>query len=134
MRSRLDAVIPFTVSFTATSVSFINLCAAIFRCGCRALWAGADAACNIHAPRGPHCPWCAHSIAGYTVVMVLLCAPQLAVSLWPRWGLLTRTLIALALLPAMALVVALGFGWHDGYMLRLYGDASSPGWVEAAMG
>jgi hypothetical protein len=47
--------------------------------------------------------------------MVLLCAPQLAVSLWPRWGRLTRTLIALALLPATALVVALGFGWHDGY-------------------
>jgi hypothetical protein len=115
MRSRLDAVLPFTVSFTVTSVSFINLCAAIFRCGCRALWAGADAACNVHAPHRPHCPWCAHGIAGYTVVMVLLCAPQLAVSLWPRWGRLTRTLIAIALVPAMGLVVALGFGSHDGY-------------------
>jgi hypothetical protein len=45
--------------------------------------------------------------------MVLLCAPQLAVSLWPRWGRLTKTLIAL--LPAMGLVVALAFGWSDGY-------------------
>src|SRR5579864_8863158 len=81
-RSRLNTVLPLTVSLTATSVFFINLCAAIFRCGCRALWAGADAACNIHAPSGHHCPWCAHGTAGYTAVMVLLCAPQLAVSLW----------------------------------------------------
>lgn len=43
-----------------------------------------------------------------------LCA-QLAVSLWPRWGRPDKTLIALALLPAMSLVVALGFGWYDGY-------------------
>jgi hypothetical protein len=48
-------------------------------------------------------------------VMVLLCAPQLAVSLWPRWGRLTKTLIALALFPAMGLLVALAFGWYDGY-------------------
>jgi hypothetical protein len=115
MRSRLELVLPFTVSFAATSAFFINLCAAIFRCGCRALWAGADAACNIHVPHAAHCPWCAHGIAGYTVVMVLLCAPQLAVSLWQRWGGLTRTLVALALIPAMGLVVALGFGWYDGY-------------------
>ena len=115
MRSRFDAVLPFAVSFTVTSVFFINLCAAIFRCGCRALWAGADTACNIHAPHGHHCSWCAHGPAGYTAVMVLLCAPQLAVSLWPRWGRLTKTLIALALFPAVGLVVALAFGWYDGY-------------------
>jgi len=115
MRSGLDVALPFTVSFSATSLLFINLCAAIFRCGCRALWAGADAACNIHAPHGHHCPWCAHGTAGYTVVMAILCAPQLAVSLWPRGGLLARTLIALTLIPAMSLIVAFGFGWHDGY-------------------
>jgi hypothetical protein len=115
MRSRFDAVLPFAVSFLVTSAFFINLCAAIFRCGCRALWAGADTACNIHAPHVHHCPWCAHGTTGYTAVMVLLCAPQLAVSLWPRWGRLTRTLTALALFPAMGLVVALAFGWYDGY-------------------
>jgi hypothetical protein len=115
MRSRLDVVLPLTVSLTATSVFFINFCAAIFRCGCRALWAGADTACNIHASHGHHCPWCAHGTAGYTAVMVLLCLPQLAVSLSPGWGRLTKTLVALALFPAMGLVIALAFGWYDGY-------------------
>ncbi|PYT14291.1 MAG: hypothetical protein DMG59_17730 [Acidobacteria bacterium] len=106
---------PFLISFAVTCTFYINLCAWIFKCGCRSLWAGADAACNIHALHGKHCPWCSHGQAGYAIVMVLLCAPQLAVSLWPRWSWPVRIAAAVALFPAIGAVVALAFGWLDGY-------------------
>jgi hypothetical protein len=55
---------PFAISFTLTSLFFINLCNLIFRCGCRSLWAGAAVACNIHAQQRHHCPWCSHGTGG----------------------------------------------------------------------
>ena len=36
-----------------TSVFFIDFCNLVYQCGCRSLWAGADAACNIHTHGGP---------------------------------------------------------------------------------
>ena len=105
----------FLVSFGITSTFFINFCAWVFQCGCRALWAGAAAACNIHAQQGRHCPWCRHGYAGYTAVMTLLCAPQLAFSLWSRWNWPVRTLVAVALFPAIGLLLALGMGWLEQY-------------------
>jgi hypothetical protein len=105
----------FAVSFAVTCTLFINFCAWIFKCGCMSLWAGADMACNIHAAAGRHCPWCSHGQAGYTLVMMLLSAPQLAFVLSSRFGWVTRTSVALLLFPAMGLVAALGIGWWDGY-------------------
>ena len=105
---------PFAISFSITSLFFINFCNLIFRCGCKSLWAGADAACNIHAQHGHHCPWCSHGTAGYAVVMILICLPQLAVSLLKRsW--LVRTAIAVALFPLAGSGIALMFGWIDSY-------------------
>ena len=106
---------PFAIAFTVTCVFFIDFCAFVFACGCRALWAGADATCNIHAASGHHCPWCSHGYAGYAVVMLLIAGPQLAVSLLPRWHWALRTLAALALFPALGAVIAAAFGWNDGY-------------------
>jgi len=106
---------PFLISFAITSTFFINLCSWIFQCGCRALWAGADAACNIHAQHGRHCPWCGHGRAGYFIVMTLLCAPQLAVSLWPRWSWTVRTVVAIGLFPTVGVLVAAVMGWMDHY-------------------
>jgi hypothetical protein len=108
---------PFLISFTLTSLLFINLCNWIFRCGCRSLWAGADVACNIHALHGPHCPWCSHGYAGHAVVMTLICAPQLFVALFAKWSWPVRTLAAAALFPAIGLLAALGFGWAEGYWI-----------------
>jgi len=105
---------PFAISFTVTSLFFINLCNAIFRCGCRSLWAGADVACNIHAQHGPHCPWCSHGTAGYAIVFVLMLLPQLAVTL-TRWSWPLRTIAALALFPITGSGIALMSGWIYSY-------------------
>jgi hypothetical protein len=106
---------PFLISFAVTSVFFINFCSWIFKCGCRSLWAGADAACNIHAMHSHHCPWCSHGHAGQALVMMLICAPQLAIALAAKWSWPVRTIVATALFPAAGLLVALAFGWADSY-------------------
>jgi len=106
---------PFLVSFAITCAFFINFCAWIFQCGCRSLWAGADLACNIHAAHGRHCPWCSHGYAGYAIVMALLCAPQLAVTLFTRWNWPVRAILAVAMFPVSGLLVALAFGRLDAY-------------------
>jgi hypothetical protein len=97
---------------------FLNFCAWIFGCGCRALWAGADDACNIHALHGRHCPWCSHGYAGYAIEMALMTGPQLAVSWFARWNWPLRTAICIAIFPAAGLLTAVLFGWLDGYWSR----------------
>jgi hypothetical protein len=111
----LPRLSPFLISFAVTCAFFIDLCAWIFQCGCHALWAGADLACNIHAQHGRHCPWCSHGRTGYAIAMTLVCLPQLAVSLRSGWSWPIRTMVATAIFPAAGLVVALLFGWMDGY-------------------
>ena len=105
---------PFAISFVVTCTFFINFCSWIFQCGCRSLWAGADIACNIHAAHGRHCPWCtygsSHGYAGYAILMILLCAPQLAVTFFTRWNWPLRTIAAVALFPISGLIVALVYG------------------------
>ncbi len=118
MSTRSDSLLvrysPFAISFAVTCLFFINFCNLIFQCGCRSLWAGADVACNIHAASGHHCPWCSHGVAGYAIEMILMCAPQLAISL-ARWTWLTRTLAAVAAFPVAGSGIALMFGWIDSY-------------------
>src|SRR5437588_537834 len=110
----LRRISPFLLSFSITSAFFINLCNAIFRCGCRSLWAGADIACNVHAEHGHHCPWCSHGNTGYAIAFILICIPQLAISL-TRWSWPARALLATAMFPAAGLGIALMFGWIDSY-------------------
>ena len=94
---------PFLISFAITSVFFINFCAWIFRCGCHSLWSGAAAMCNIHAAHGHHCPWCSHGHAGEALIMVLLCAPQLAVALMTRSPGVVETVSVAAAVVALPL-------------------------------
>jgi len=47
--------------------------------------------------------------------MLLLCIPQLAVSVLPRWHWTARTVVAVALFPAVGAIVAGVFGWYDNY-------------------
>jgi len=110
-----NRITPFLISFTITCAFFINFCALVFQCGCHALWAGADAACNIHAQHGRHCPWCSYGYAGYAVEIILMSAPQFAVSWWTGWSWTVRTIVAVMLFPAAGLLVALGFGIWEGY-------------------
>lgn len=113
--SRITRFSPFLISFAVTSIFFINFCNWIFKCGCRSLWAGADVVCNIHATHGHHCPWCSHGSVGHAMIMTLLCAPQLAEVVFTKWNWPVRTAVAIALFPAIGTLVALAFGWLDGY-------------------
>jgi hypothetical protein len=103
----------FLASATFTSVFFINFCAAVFRCGCRSLWAGADSMCNIHSAGAHHCPWCAHNPAfGYLAMTV----SQGFISFWPTesaWW--KRLAVALAAFPVFGGVAAVIYGTASGY-------------------
>jgi len=109
---------PFALSFAAGCVLFINVCAWIFKCGCVSLWAGAEMACNIHMAHAKHCPFCAHGWQGQALVMTAIAAPQLLISLHMRWTWLVRLLAALAVFPVVQGLIALVFGWVDGYWTR----------------
>jgi hypothetical protein len=110
-----DRLVPFAVSFAVTCLFFINVCDLIFGCGCRSLWSGADAMCNVHLAASRHCPFCSRGIAGYAGVMTLVSAPQLAVSAWSRWGTTPRIIVCLLLFPAAMLALGLAAGAYDGY-------------------
>jgi hypothetical protein len=47
--------------------------------------------------------------------MILLCLPQLWVSLQEPLSWPVRTMVAIAMFPAAGLFVALAYGWLDGY-------------------
>jgi hypothetical protein len=106
---------PFAISFAADCVFFINLCSWIFKCGCRSLWAGADAACNIHIAHAKHCPFCAHGWQGQAIVMIAIIIPQLFISLRTPWTWPVRLLTTLAMFPLVESLAALVLGTADGY-------------------
>ena len=54
--------------------------------------------------------WVCHGYAGYAILMILLCAPQLAVTFFTRWNWPTRTIAAVALFPITGLIVAFAYG------------------------
>ena len=108
-------LLPFAASFAVTCVFFINVCDLIFDCGCRSLWAGADAFCNVHQAGTRHCPFCARGVPGYAAIMAMVTAPQLAASLWLPWRSGARTVACLLVFPAAMLAVGLAVGVYDGY-------------------
>jgi hypothetical protein len=106
----------FGVAASVTLAFFINLCNAIFRCGCRSVWAGAADHCNIHVNGVKHCPWCSHGTEAYVSVLALVLIPQFLVSWWPApWDWRLRLFAALLAFPVVGLLAALAFGWFDGY-------------------
>jgi hypothetical protein len=108
-------LLPFAISFTVTCLFFINVCDWIFDCGCRSLWAGADALCNVHLAGVHHCPICSRGIAGYTAVMVAVTAPQLAASVWLPFDKVTRIVSCLLLFPTGMIAIGGLLGIYDGY-------------------
>lgn len=113
--STTDRWLPFAVSAIVTGIFFIDVCNWWFACGCRSLWAGAAAACNVHAATAPHCPFCTRGIPGYAFVFVVVCAPQMAFAFGTRWSRTLRTLGCLALFPTAMIALAMVMGWYDGY-------------------
>jgi hypothetical protein len=106
---------PFAISFTLTCLFFINVCDWIFDCGCRSLWAGADAMCNVHVAGVHHCPICSRGMVGYALVMAAVSAPQLAASVWLPFDKVTRIVLCLLLFPTGMMAVGGLLGLYDGY-------------------
>lgn len=106
----------FAAAAVVTSVFFINLCAAIFACGCQPLWGAADRYCNVHAAHGRHCPWCATGTAGQAVVYGSMLGAQgiLVFGRWPR-RLAAKAVAALAAFPVVGIVLGILFGWITEY-------------------
>lgn len=99
----------------ASGVFFIDLCDAVFGCGCRSLWNGAAEACNIHLADGRHCPWCLYPRGGAIAFSSVLFAQATAI-FWPtRLGIWARLAIAMAALPLVGGAVALLQGLLWGY-------------------
>ena len=116
LRKRRANTIVFAAAATVTSLLFINLCATIFRCGCRSLWSGADAHCNIHLSAAHHCPWCAAGTVGSAIPWVLMVAVQAAISFSPRqWRAGVRLGAALAAFPLVGIPIAMAYGLAAGY-------------------
>ena len=116
-RSRwLGGAVLFLASAGLAYALVLNLCAAVFSCGCRSWWTGAAAHCNVHLAGVRHCPWCAYGPAGFRLAMILMLSPQLLLSFWPtrlRWPL--RAAIVFGLFPLSGVAVAIGYGVWSGY-------------------
>jgi hypothetical protein len=104
------------IAVTITTVFFIDLCAVIYQCGCRSLWAGAADMCNIHIPGARHCPFCAHGAGWYRTVLGLVLIPQLVVCWWPtRWEWPSRLILTMLVFPVATVLLAVALGIADGY-------------------
>ena len=107
------ALVGFAVGISY--VFFIQLCDLLFNCGCRALWAGAAAHCNIHVFSPPHCPWCIRSSSYGWLSLGLIATAQVGLVFWP--GSLGRNRIVAVFLafPAVGVVAGLVVGFATGY-------------------
>ena len=119
MPSRLNQLgrwLLFATAAIPTAALSISFCAWIFACGCKAWWAGAAAACNIHMLGAKHCPWCIYNGQGFRVAFLAILAAQAAISFLPgKLAAGPRLLIALATFPAIGATVAVIYGWVSHY-------------------
>ena len=114
-RPLLARVACLALGLGVTYAFFIQYCDLLFDCGCRALWAGQAAHCNIHNPAPPHCPWCLDGgIRGQWTHAGIVVA-QAALALWPgRFGRVRAASVFLAFpvvggLGALIAAVATGY-------------------------
>ena len=106
----------FVLAAGSTSVFFINFCDLVYSCGCRSLWNGAAAACNIHTAGVAHCPWCIDGGFWGSVGYAAMVLVQGAACFWPGGASLgLRLLRALAAFPLIGAAAALATGWYTGY-------------------
>jgi hypothetical protein len=115
MSRRAQSTLIFAASAVVNFAFIINLCAAIYQCGCTFVWSGGNQHCNIHQPVGRHCPWCAIGNAGFSAVLGIIVVAQALVAFklpvnWPA-----RLVAALATFPVVGTVEALIIGFAKGY-------------------
>jgi hypothetical protein len=109
-------VLLFLAAAVVTSVFFIDFCNLVYRCGCRSLWAGADAYCNIHVRGVKHCPWCSIGTAGGVAVWSAIVASQAAVCFgMTRLSLVASCIVTFSTFPLVGGVLALATGLWLGY-------------------
>ncbi len=101
----------------ATAAAFyLDACDLVFRCGCVSWWRGAAAACNIHAPAPPHCPFCATGrVGGYTPLALVIGAQAAAAFAVPRLRPLPRLALVLGLFPVVVAATGAVYGLVLGY-------------------
>lgn len=109
----------FVISVAITGVFLVNFCDLVFQCGCRSLWNGADAHCNVHDPASRDCPWCAHRPWGDVVPLGAIIGAQAGLCFSRRGpfsgSFVHRLTLSLMMFPLVGGVVALGFGLATGY-------------------
>jgi hypothetical protein len=98
-----------------TSILFIDFCNLVYACGCRSLWAGADAMCNVHNAHGRHCPWCAVGLVGSVMVWLAIVAVQVGLALRLSAGWTMRALATFGAFPVVGGMIAVVMGWAQGY-------------------
>jgi hypothetical protein len=105
----------FAIAAALTSIFFIDFCALVFQCGCRSLWAGADAHCNIHHAGVRHCPWCELGGRAFWAVIV---AGQAVVAFAIKARTAVRAVLTLATFPILGGLLAAAAGLATGYWAR----------------
>ena len=78
------------VAFVVSLLFLLPACGALFRCGCKTLWGGADVMCNIHHGPAPACPWCSNQalgVMGAAIAVLPVVVPVLVARKrpLPRW-------------------------------------------------
>lgn len=106
----------FIAAAVTSSLFLIDFCNLVYACGCRSLWAGADAACNIHTHGVKHCPWCSIGLPGSVSVWAIIIASQSFICFRiNRLAAVTRSLAAFAAFPVTGGLLALVVGLWTGY-------------------
>ncbi|HBY59624.1 MAG TPA: hypothetical protein DEH78_07355 [Solibacterales bacterium] len=99
-----------------SAVFFIDFCNFFYQCGCRSLWAGADAHCNVHQAHSHHCPFCVIGPVWQALTFFAIVGVQaLPIYAPARWPWPVRLALALAAFPAAASVLGLAAGLATGY-------------------
>lgn len=101
---------------SVTCLFYMDLCSAIYRCGCDHVWGAREAHCSIHNASGKHCPWCSFGQAGYGILFGVVVLAQLLLGVFPRhWNWGKRLATALAAFPVLGGVEGASLGWITGY-------------------
>lgn len=113
---RLSRVFIAAGAAAVTSAFFIDFCDLVYRCGCRSLWAGADAACNVHVHGVKHCPWCSIGMSGALAVWGTIVAVQAFMAMRPGGaGMVSRIILSIGAFPVVGGILALALGVWLGY-------------------
>lgn len=111
---RRGAILAIAASLTWAFI--INLCAAIYRCGCHSMWSGAAMYCNIHNSGVRHCPWCSVGDTGFAAIAIAIIVVQGIIAFYPNrlsWGM--RLIAAVAAFPLTGLLIGVILGLWQGY-------------------